>query len=333
MRIAIDAMGGDNAPGEPVRGALEFAAAHAADQLCLVGDPEVVREVLDAASDVPPNVSTVESYGVIDMADEPVSALRRKPQASIARCVELMKRGEADALVSAGNTGATVAAAMFGLRRLAGVRRPGIATSLPTFRGYCTLIDVGANINCKPVNLFQYAVMGVAYAKLVRDCPKPRVGLLSIGEEETKGNSLVKETRRLLRDGGINFLGNVEGRDIFTGRFDVVVCEGFVGNAILKVTEGLSESLYRTLDAEVERFASEADGAASALRAALERMRRRTDYAETGGAPLLGLEGHCVICHGRSDARALGNAIGAASRMVELGINDHISAALTASVT
>lgn len=332
MRIAIDALGGDLAPAEPVKAACQAAARHPEHEMLLVGDPGTVDAELAKLGPTPANVRVVAAEGAIAMDAEPVSALRRQPRASIPGCVGLVKSGEAAAMVSAGNTGACVAAAMFGLNRLPGVRRPGIGATLPSLStaGHCVLIDVGANVNCKPVNLFQYAVIGTALSQLCLGVPRPRVGLLSIGEEDAKGNSLVKETHRLFRaEQAFDFIGNVEGRDIFGGGVEVVVCEGFVGNAVLKVAEGVSETLFRSIREEVKAM-SAAGGTAAALGTALQRLRARCDYAETGGAPLLGMDGHCQICHGRSDARAILNAVTGAVRMVDVGLNGRITEALAA---
>lgn len=334
MRVALDALGGDHAPKEAVLAAIQAAQSNDALEVLLVGDASLVEPVLAEVGALPANVRFVHAEGVIEMDEEPVSALRKKPLSSIPACISLCKDGEADAMVSAGNTGACVAAAMFGLNRLPGVRRPGIAATLPTAKGRCTLIDVGANINCKPVNLYQYAVMGTALARVLSGTEHPIVGLLSIGEEDAKGNPLVKETRALMQQkGGVNFRGNVEGSEIFRGNYDVVVCEGFVGNAVLKVSEGLAETLLRTVKTEVqELMASDAGarGAGEHMGIVLTRVKAKVDYAEAGGAPLLGLDGYVQICHGRSDARAMANAVLQAARLAEAGLNNHITEALTA---
>jgi glycerol-3-phosphate acyltransferase PlsX len=298
-----------------------------------VGDHGPLEAELAKVGKAPANVRVVASEGAIAMDAEPVAALRRNPRASIPVCVDLVKTGEAKAMVSAGHTGGCVAGAMFGLNRLPGVRRPGIGATLPSLStsGHCVLIDVGANVNCKPVNLFQYAVMGMAVSQLCLGVTRPRVGLLSIGEEDAKGNSLVKETFRLFRqESAFDFKGNVEGRDLFGGGVDVVVCEGFVGNAVLKVAEGVSETLFRTIREEVKAMGAGGGSPSAALGGALQRLRARCDYAETGGAPLLGMDGHVQICHGRSDARAILNAVTGAIRMVDVGVNARITEVLAA---
>jgi glycerol-3-phosphate acyltransferase PlsX len=334
MRVALDALGGDNAPKATVEAALMAATENPDIEVMLVGDGSIVQSSLDAVGTLPDNLQFIHTEGFIEMDEEPVSALRKKPTSSIPACVTLLKEHKADAMVSAGNTGACVAASMFGLNRLPGVRRPGIAANLPTPNGPCTLIDVGANINCKPINLYQYAVMGTELSRAAGGGDNPSVGLLSIGEEAAKGNSLVKETRALMQEkGGINFQGNVEGSEIFRGSFDVVVCEGFVGNAVLKVSEGLAETMLRTVHAEVQAMLQSGEALAGAdklLSAALQRVKSKVDYGEAGGAPLVGLDGYVQICHGRSDARALANAVRVVAHTAAAGVNAHITEALHA---
>ncbi|MCI0340727.1 MAG: phosphate acyltransferase PlsX [Planctomycetales bacterium] len=338
MRIAVDAMGGDYAPREVVRGTVAAARARPDVEMLLFGEePALRREVQDScgAGGLPANVTLHPSEGNVAMDEEPVAALRKKPRNPITLGLEAVRAGEAGAFVSAGNTGAAVAACALYLKLLPGVKRPGIAAILPTVAGPCTVIDVGANLNCRPVNLYQYGIMGSTYSTLVLGRKEPRVGILSVGEEDSKGNALVKEARRLFQGPGgnaaVNFQGNAEGRDIFSGRFDVVVCEGFVGNAILKVAEGLSESLVRAVAGEAARLKSAgSDREAAGVKEAMGRLREQTDYAETGGAPLLGCEGICIIAHGRSDARAVANACRVAISSVEHGVNSRITEALAA---
>ncbi len=338
MRIAVDAMGGDYAPREVVRGAIAAARARPDVELRLFGEEPAVRREIEEAGGLPPNVTVYPSEGNVAMDEEPVAALRKKPRNPITLGLEAVRAGEAGAFVSAGNTGAAVAACTLYLNLLPGVKRPGIAAILPTVSGPCTVIDVGANLNCRPVNLYQYGIMGSTYSTLVLGRSEPRVGILSVGEEDSKGNALVKETRRLFQGPGghggnsaVNFQGNAEGRDIFSGRFDVVVCEGFVGNAILKVAEGLSESLVRAVAGEAQRLKSAgSEREAAGVKEAIGKLRAQTDYAETGGAPLLGCEGICIIAHGRSDARAVANACRVAISSVEHGVNSRITEALAA---
>jgi glycerol-3-phosphate acyltransferase PlsX len=262
------------------------------------------------------------------MAEPPVEALRKKGDSSIARAVELVATREADALVSAGNTGAAVVATTLSVRLLQGARRPGIAVALPTRRGACTVMDVGANLNCRPKHLLQYGLMASEFAGALVGCAgKPTVGLLNVGEEDAKGTDIIKEAYALMRDSALNFVGNVEGRDIYRGNCDVVVCDGFVGNTILKLSEGLCEAMFGTLkDGLLKTFWRR--WGAWLCRGAIEDMRVKCDYTEYGGAFLLGIDGVCVICHGRSNARAIANAIRRASEMVHCRLNESLVAAL-----
>jgi glycerol-3-phosphate acyltransferase PlsX len=239
--------------------------------------------------------------------------------------VELMVDGRADAVLSAGNTGAVVAAAQVKARMLKGVRRPGIMVVIPTMHGPVVVIDVGANIYCKPVQLAQYGVMASVYSRRVLGVKEPRVGLLSIGEEEGKGTELVRETRALMKESPINFRGNAEGRDVFTGRFDVITCDGFVGNVLLKVIEAMAEGVFQTLSSEV---AAAEPSLAGRLEPILKRVWERHDYSTYGGAPLLGIDGICIISHGSSKARAIMNALKAASEFGQHKVNEAIEAAL-----
>ncbi|MFZ5590653.1 MAG: phosphate acyltransferase PlsX [Bacillota bacterium] len=318
MNIAVDAMGGDFAPSETVRGAL-LAARQDGLRPILVGDEEKIYAELEG-----PDRSLVEvvhAPEVIGMDESPAVAVRRKKNSSIVRAVQLVREGRAAAMVSAGNTGAVMAAGLLGLGRIKGIDRPAIASVLPTRRGKVVLLDAGANVDCEPHHLLQFALMGYLYARDVLGVSDPRVGLLNIGEEECKGNSLTQAAFSLLKESGLNFVGNVEGRDIFPGQADVVVCDGFVGNVVLKTSEGLAMTLLGMLkDALGVSWLSRL-GALLSL-PALQDLRRRLDYAEYGGAPLLGVNGAVVIGHGSSDARAIRNALrfaasAAQSRLVE----------------
>ena len=326
MRIALDAMGGDYAPGEIVKGAVQaLDILPPEDQIILVGRQETVQGELDRLGGPFPRLAIEHAEHAIGMDESPVEALRKKPQSSIRRMVELMADGRADAVVSAGNTGAVVAAAQMQARMLKGVRRPGISVVIPTNHGPVVVIDVGANIKCKPVQLAQYAVMASVYSQRVLGVDQPRVGLLSIGEEDAKGTELVRETRALLKESPINFRGNAEGRDVFTGKFDVVLCDGFVGNVLLKVIEAMAEGVFRAMSSEV----FEADPAlAGRLEPIFRKVWERHDYATYGGAPLLGIDGICIISHGSSNARAIMNALKAASQYAQHKVNDAIEAAL-----
>jgi len=336
IRIAVDAMGGDAAPGAIVEGALRAAAAADAPNVLLCGPELVVKASIDdLAAKLPEEkraaalsrVSIRHAADVVGMHESPSKAVRAKPNNSISVALDLVKSGEAGAIVSAGHTGAAVAAATLALDLLPGVRRPGIAVTLQSARGPCTVIDVGANINCKPLHLLHYGVMAANYHRFVLGVENPRVGLLNIGEEERKGTDLVKDTLALFRKSPLNFLGNIEGQDVFAGKCDVVVCEGFVGNVLLKVAEGFAEWVLRFLGSEAA--ASERD---ARERGALDQTRLKfatlLDYSEQGGALLLGINGNCVICHGRSGPKAIANAIRVAARFVQLEVNERIVAGL-----
>ena len=327
MRIAVDAMGGDEAPFEIVRGAVDAARVYTDHEMILVGDQERIQNELAACGATVGNISVVHASQVVGMNESATVAVRKKTDSSITKSVKLVLEKAADAVVSAGNTGATVAAASLFLRTLEHVKRPGIAVSIPTFHGACMVIDAGANIQCKPAHLMQYGVMASVFCKYVLNIEKPRVGLLNIGEESAKGNELVKETFALLSNSSLNFVGNAEGRDVFDGKFDIVICEGFVGNVLLKFAEGLSISMLAA-------FASEArNGALTRLGAWLckpvrEQLYRKMDYTEYGGVPLLGIDGICIISHGRSDSKTIQNAIREAIQFGKYEVNKHINSEL-----
>lgn len=324
MRIGIDAMGGDLAPTEPVKGALAARSLLGpGDQIVLIGDEAAIRPHLAGTPDWEQFIRIHHCTQTVGMNETPVEALRTKPDSSIARMAELAARKEVDAVVSAGNTGACVAACQMRLRRLPGAHRPGIAIVIPTITGPVTMCDVGANVNCRPMHLLQYAIMAGEYARAICGVKEPRVGLLSIGAEDAKGNTLVKETRQLMKDNpDIRFIGNVEGRDIFRGVTDVVICEGFVGNVCLKLMEGLAEGLVKSLMKEVLSSNPEL---ALKIGGAVGKMREKFDFNEYGGAPLLGVNGICIICHGASQHRALTNAVRVAADFAAKGINARIT--------
>ncbi|MDD4237705.1 MAG: phosphate acyltransferase PlsX [Desulfotomaculaceae bacterium] len=321
MKIAVDAMGGDFAPGEIVKGAL-LAAREYKQAIILVGDEDKIRAELgdSAPGDL---ISIVHAPEVVNMGEHPAVAVRRKKNSSIVRATQLVKEGEASALVSAGSTGAAMASALLGLGRIKGIDRPAIAGVLPSEKGYTVLLDVGANVDCKPQNLLQFSVMGYLYAKRVLGVANPRVGLLSNGEEETKGSELTLAAYPLLQSAGINFVGNVEGRDIFRGTVDVVVCDGFIGNIVLKSAEGIAGSLYKILREEINKSWLAKIGIVMAIKALLS-FKKRIDYAEYGGAPLLGVNGVSIICHGSSTANAVKNGIRVAMESVDNHLVDAI---------
>jgi len=320
LRLAVDAMGGDHAPRELVAGAVDAARKDSSLEVMLVGREAEIRAELDQLGDVPAAVRIVHASEVISMDDKPVEALKARPDSSILRAVGLVASGDADAVIAAGSTGAAVAAATMCLKRLPGVRRPGIAVPFPARNasGVAILIDAGANPNCRPHHLMQYAVMGANYYKSVWRVDKPRVGLVSIGEEETKGNSFTQEAKSLIRATEVNFVGNVEGRGLFGGDVEVAVTDGFVGNIILKSAEGVAELLL----GKVKKTVGESDPAS------FLEIAKSFDYANFGGAPLLGVDGTVIVCHGRSDRRAIANAILVGARAVAGHVNEHIVAGL-----
>jgi glycerol-3-phosphate acyltransferase PlsX len=328
MKIALDAMGGDFGPAVVVEGAVVAAREHGIASV-LVGDKAAIeREILRLkAQDLP--LSIRHATQVVGMAEAPSQALRRKRDSSLRVAADLVKDGDCQALVSAGNTGAAMAIGMFVLGLLPGVERPAIATALPSLAGFTVLIDAGANVDPKPRHLFQFAVMGHVYSRDIIGKDNPRVGLLSVGEEEGKGNELVKDTFESLRGSSLNFVGNIEGRDIYNGRCDVVVTDGFTGNVCLKVSESLAEMLTSMIREELTRDVLSKAGAVLAQRA-FARMKRRVDYTEMGGAPLLGINGASIICHGASPVKAIKNALRVATEWVRNNVNDHIKTALEA---
>lgn len=327
MRIALDAMGGDFAPREEVRGAI--AACRELDvQVILVGDPaRIEAEMTEDARDLP--LEIVAASEVIGMDEHPAAAVKRKRQASVVVANELVRNCQADAVVSAGNTGAAMAASLLRLGRIPGISRPAIAVPMPTSTGVTVLLDAGANADCTEENLVQFAVMGALYAERVLGLANPRVGLLNIGEEETKGNALSLATYPLLAASGLRFVGNVEGCDLHRGVAEVVVCDGFVGNVVLKVTEGLASVIMAQVkDAATATVKGRLGGLL--LRSSLRVMRSKMDYAEYGGAPLLGIKGVSIIAHGRSNVRAIRNAIKVAARAAREGLVEAIEKSMPA---
>jgi glycerol-3-phosphate acyltransferase PlsX len=305
-RIALDAMGGDHAPDAIVAGALLAVAEYPTVHILLVGREEVLREKLGHS--IPPRIEIVDAREVVDMTDNALAPLRRKRNSSIRICANLVAEGKAAAMVSAGHTGAAMTSAYKVLGTIDGVSRPALAAVLPSAKGHTVLLDVGANIDSKAAYLREFAVMGHYYAQMIFGIEAPRVGLLSIGEEEGKGNELTKETFRVLKETGLNFMGNAEGRDVFNGNADVIVCDGFIGNVVLKASESLAEMMSKLIREEITSTLPRKLGAFLA-RGAFDDVKKRTDYSEYGGAPLLGVKGGCIISHGRSNAKAIKNAV------------------------
>jgi glycerol-3-phosphate acyltransferase PlsX len=323
IRVALDAMGGDRGPEVTVEGAVA-AARELGSTVILVGDEQVLRSHL-ARHDVGGLALTVQhAPESVDMGESPMAALRKKKHSSIRIGLDLVKRGEAEAFVSAGNTGAVMATAVVVLGPLAGVERPAIAVVVPTLTHQAILLDVGANVDCKARHLLQFAIMGNVYARDILGQTQPRVGLLSIGEEEIKGNELTREAFKEMADeASLNFIGNVEGRDVFNGAADVIVCDGFTGNVALKISEGLLETMLHLLREEVKKDLRGRLGSLLLI-PALRRFKRRIDPSEFGGAPLLGVNGVCMISHGRSTGKAIRNAIRAAEGCVSNAVIAHI---------
>ena len=330
MRIALDAMGGDHAPGPNVEGAVEALAQNDDLHVILVGDRALLEEKLADASAPSDRISIEESDGVVGMEEKPTVALRAKPNCSIARCWKLMAAKEADAVVSAGNTGAVVAAGLRTRLFLKGVKRPGIAVTLPNLKGSSVLVDVGANPACRPEHLFQYAVMGSIYAREILGVDTPKVGLMNIGSEEGKGNDLYRGAHQALANSALKdvYVGNVEGRGVYHGDADVLICEGFTGNVVLKVSEGMAEFMMKTVSgALMQALDAERDRAGQVLHQLAQKYR----YQESGGAPLLGIDGSCIICHGSSDSHSIRNALKMAIELKAHHINAQIVEQLAAS--
>ena len=327
--IAVDAMGGDFGPVVVVPGAVA-AASDVGCNLVFTGNEKQIQTELSKLAAPHASIRIVHTDEVAGMGEKPSDVLRKKKNTSIQAACRLVRDGEAQGVVSAGNSGVTVACGMFGMGRIEGVDRPGLASIMPTEKGAMVLIDVGANVDCKPLHLFQFGVMADVLAKDLLGVANPRIGLLSIGEEEGKGNIQVREAFELLKKSSLNFTGNVEGRNLFTGVVDVVVCDGFVGNVALKMSEGLGSSFARVLKRELNRRLTSRIGTVLA-KSAFRRFARLMDYAEYGGAPLLGLQGIAIICHGASNPRALTNAVEMATAFTLKKTNEHLIQMLTAN--
>jgi glycerol-3-phosphate acyltransferase PlsX len=324
VRIAVDAMGGDHAPREVVRGSVNYAASHA-DEVILVGDiPRIEREIAEYGRGRPASVRFVDAPEVIGMGDHPAHAIRGKRRASIVVATDLVRDGEADAVVSAGSTGATMAAAIFRLGRIDGIDRPALPAHMVTATGPVMLLDVGANVDSSADNLVQFAAMGAIFAERVLQVERPRIGLLNIGEEKEKGNALTKEAHLRLRASGLNFVGNVEAHEMIGHAADVVVCDGFVGNVVIKFFEGLTSYIFRSLRTDLQQGPL-APIALLALKPGFERIKERFDYERYGGSPLLGVHGVSIVTHGRARARMIEHAIRVASEAASAGVPDQIA--------
>lgn len=329
MRIALDAMGGDYAPGPIVQGAIQAVTSDADMQVVLVGDTAQIEPLLAAAQAVRDRLEIFHASQVITMEESPATAFRKKPDNSIGRCWQLLQQRKVDAIVSAGNTGAMVAGGFLLRLFLKGVRRPGIAALMPTAQGLSVLLDVGANVHPKPEHLYQYGVMGAIYAKQILQRDKPKIGLLNVGSEEDKGSTLAKDTQELFRNSPLKdqFIGNIEGRDIHKGVCEVIVTDGFVGNVVLKVCEGVFDFVMKVVYKEVT---GSLKNEVPLAQMALGNIVKRYDYHELGGAPLLGVDGICIICHGSSKERAIANSLHVAAKHGRTRLNEHIVAEIAA---
>ncbi|MBU1862527.1 MAG: phosphate acyltransferase PlsX [Candidatus Omnitrophica bacterium] len=321
-RIAVDGMGGDFAPYAAVDGAVQ-AANDFNLEVVIVGQENVIKRELQKHKVTGGKLFIQHAPEVVDMGESPVSAIKKKKNSSIAVGIDLLKQRDVNAFVSAGNTGAVVASASLRLGCLPGIKRPGIAISMPTVHGFSLIMDVGANIDPRPEHLFQYAIMSDIYARYFHKKKRPTIGLLNIGEEESKGTELLKETYKLLRDSELNFIGNIEGRDIFSGKVDCIICDGFVGNVVLKVIESIAETTIQVLKRELNKNLITRMGGLF-LKVALSSWKKETDASELGGAPLLGVDGAIIISHGGATAKAIKNAIKTAGQAVDYEVNSHI---------
>jgi len=306
MKVCVDAMGGDHAPEWIMKGALQ--ASFSGIPVILVGDEKKIKKEAKRLGGLPSNVEIAHASESIGMSESPTVAVRKKKDSSLRVGFKLIKDGKADAMVSAGNSGAIMAAAIMTLRRIPGIERPAIATLIPTFKGHMVILDIGANVDCRPDHLRQFAVVGTVFCRTVLHIPFPRVGILSNGEETSKGNSLTREAHQLLSNAFLNYIGYVEGRDIFSGNVDVVVCDGFVGNIALKLTEGLSRAIFGFMKNDLKKSFKAKIGYLF-FRGTLRNLSQAFDYSEYGGAPLLGVDGVCLIAHGSSPPKAIKNAI------------------------
>lgn len=326
MKIAVDAMGGDFAPREIVLGSIE-ACRELNAEIVLVGNAEAIHAILSEQNISGLSLEVYPASEVIAMDEHPANAVKRKKDSSLVVANRLVKEGKAAAVISAGNTGAAMSSSLLNIGRIKGIKRPAIASPMPTRTGVSVLIDAGANAECDPENLLQFALMGSVYAEKVLGIKDPRVGLLNIGEEETKGNKLALDTYTLLKESPLHFIGNIEGRDVHRGNCDVIVCDGFVGNIVLKLSEGLASTLFGQIKQTITGNLLSSMGGLL-LKPAFTQLKARMDYTEYGGAPLLGLNGISMISHGSSNAKAVKNAIKATMRAISEDVVGKISAAV-----
>ncbi len=329
MRIALDVMGGDKAPEATMEGAIEALDSFGDDLevLFLVGDEKLIKKSLEHYSYAHRRIEVIHASEVVSMHDSAVKSVRQKKDSSISVAIDLVKKGNCDAVVSAGNTGAAVAAATIKLRNIPGVERAGIASALPNEHGPCNIVDAGANVDAKPSHLLGYAIMGSIYAQHVQGKKNPIVGLMSVSEEDSKGTDFTREVFELLSESGLNFKGNVEGHDLFESELDVVVCDGFVGNIILKSCEATAKVMFKWLKQDIKATPIRQMGALIA-KDAFKATKERGNYETYGGSPLLGVNGTCIIGHGSSSPRAIRNAIRVAAEAVKHHVNPHIEEAM-----
>ncbi|MFQ5913043.1 MAG: phosphate acyltransferase PlsX [Nitrospinota bacterium] len=315
MKIALDAMGGDHAPSAVVEGAVQ-ACRELGVEVLLAGREEVIGEELRRLDAAELPITVRPATQVVEMNEVPTAAMKRKPDSSMRRAIEAVQEGEADAVVSAGNTGTLLASSMIVLRTIKGIDRPAITALIPNAKGHCVMMDVGANVDCKPQHLFQFGLMGEAYARLMFRRKNPTVGLLNVGTEKSKGNKVTKMAFDMFEQSPLNFVGNIEGTDVFRGVADVIVCDGFAGNVALKITEGVTEVFTESFRRELRGSLRSRLGMLL-LQDGLRSLYRRMDYTEYGGAPLLGIDGVCIKAHGASNAKAVKNAVRAAREACE----------------
>lgn len=327
MIIALDAMGGDRAPDINVEGAI-LAVNQSDNDVLLVGKQEILYKQLEYWSKKytfpADRIRVVNASEVIEMDEHPANAARHKKDSSMAVCCRLVNSGQADAFVSMGNSGAAMATSLLYLKRIDGISRPAISTSFPTISGRCIIVDVGANVDCKPEHLLQFAIMGSVYCQHVLGIEKPRVGILSIGEEDSKGNELIFESSKLIKNTNLNFIGNIEGGDVPKAKADVVICDGFVGNVFLKSSEGIAEMMIKLIKNAIANNPLYW-GAVPFLKFAMKGVKRKIDYGEQGGAPLLGVNGACLIGHGKSNSKAVKNAVCSAARYAKSNVTEKIA--------
>ena len=331
MRIALDAMGGDNAPKVEVAGAVRALKELKDVIIILVGDSNRIKKLLDDDKDakkVRDRIEIEDAKETVSMSEAPAQAYKTKPESSIAIAAKTVKEGRAEALISAGNTGAVVVFSLLGVGRIPGVLRPAILTTMPSEEGVTAVIDSGANVDCKPVHLAQFAVMGNMYSKYILGVENPRVGLISVGAEEEKGNELTVATGSLIKKLNLNFIGNAEGHDVTNGNADVIVCDGFVGNVILKTAEGIAHLLFSMIKKSVKKSFLLAKIGAFLIKGIFRSVIKSSDPNEHGGAPLLGIKKPVIICHGRSNEKGIMNAIKVAEKFIKRHINDEIEAAV-----